>query len=156
MDNVLIVRDPRGFAVTWGDDEVQPTDEQVLEKQEYMVKWLRELGFEVQRAVQITGPTYLEIEQRAQLLCELWFDCEGKPTMEQWQMAHDDLWNGWCLYCAETGKEPGERPLLPPLPHSTPKLGVIEGGRAEEDWECPECGAWYSGDERCPCVGGKD
>ena len=128
MDNILIIRDPRGMTVLWGDDEVSPNDEQVQEKQEYMVKWLREIGFEVQRAIHIVAPDYLELTQRAQMLCELWFQCEGRPTLNQWQVVHDDLWESWNVFCINEGKDVGVRPPLPPLPHLIPKLGVIDGG----------------------------
>lgn len=135
MKEVLFVKDPRGFGVSWGDDEgVEFNEQDILNKQEYMLERLRGMGLGAHRAVLITEPASgLSLATRAMILCEMWFDCHGAPTLDQWERANDDMWNSFSAYCAALGKDPGIRPDNPPLPRPKPAFGVVQGGKEEDD-----------------------
>jgi hypothetical protein len=142
----LVVSDSRGFRVEWGGDGQDFSDEEVLKKLEHMRDTLRYLGMFADITLHITAPLPLTIEQRAMILCELWYECEGAPTQEQWNCVLEDMFAASCHAAQQRGEPIPMKPDFPPIPLYA-KGGVITHLRPIEGGRFPQGGQFADDQE---------
>ena len=128
----LVVTDSIGFRLEWGGDGQCFTDEEIQTKLAYMRDAARELGIVADVTLHIKAPQPLSISQRAMLLCELWFECEGCPTEEQWNNVLEDMWAASCHAARERGEPKPDKPPFPARPMRAVKGAVSHLQPVEE------------------------